>query len=422
MSMTAIGDHALLSDRHSAALVTRDGSIDWLCFPRFDSPSVFARLLGDDAGHWSIRAAGYTGATRRYLDHTMVLETIFHTPTGVCQLEDALALGRGNRDHDLGVGAPHLLIRRATCLSGAVERRSRLLPPARVRPRLTHSCPHRRRGSGHGRCLPFWCSSTPAPLDSRARLRRGSVLLREGARRLPSRLQHCARTEPGSARVWAQQELSRASRRHVAAWQSWSAHHRPTTDRGGIWSTTADACFRRPVLPTERRHRRGRDHVAARGTSGVTGTGTIATAGSATRASPSRRCGWRPVPTRRRVLRVHDASAATSVGRGKDLQIMFGIGGEWDLSERALRHLRGWRDSRPVRVGNGAWNQRQIDVYGELLCRHPPARRPRRATFDDNTRRFLVDVADAAARSLGGEGPWDLGGPRRPASTFSTRS
>ena len=86
-------------------------------------------------------------------------------------------------------------------------------------------------------------------------------------------------------------------------------------------------------------------------------------------------------------------AAATSVDRGSDLQIMFGIGGERDLSERQLPHLAGWRDSRPVRIGNGAWNQRQLDVYGELLDavastlrparpsrrRHPPVlRRPRR--------------------------------------------
>ena len=65
MSTTPIADYALLSDRHSASLVSRDGSIDWLCFPRFDSPSIFGRLLGNEAGHWSIRATGATQVTRR---------------------------------------------------------------------------------------------------------------------------------------------------------------------------------------------------------------------------------------------------------------------------------------------------------------------------------------------------------------------
>src|SRR3954449_9481971 len=74
MTDTAIGDYALLSDRHSAALVDLEGSIDWLCFPRLDSPSIFGRLLGDVAGHWSVRAAGSTDVARRYLDRTMVLE------------------------------------------------------------------------------------------------------------------------------------------------------------------------------------------------------------------------------------------------------------------------------------------------------------------------------------------------------------
>ena len=81
MSTTPIADYALLSDRHSAALVSRDGSIDWLCFPRFDSPSIFGRLLGDEAGHWSIGATNARQVTRRYLDRTMVLETTYRTPT-----------------------------------------------------------------------------------------------------------------------------------------------------------------------------------------------------------------------------------------------------------------------------------------------------------------------------------------------------
>ena len=121
MAMTPIADYALLSDRHSAALVSRDGSIDWLCFPRFDSPSIFGRVLGDEAGYWSIVATGATQATRRYLDRTMVLETTIRTPTGTAALTDALAMGDGNRGHALGKDAPHLLLRRATCLAGEVE-------------------------------------------------------------------------------------------------------------------------------------------------------------------------------------------------------------------------------------------------------------------------------------------------------------
>src|SRR5579871_3914953 len=121
MSTTPIADYALLSDRHSAALVSRDGSIDWLCFPRFDSPSIFGRLLGDAAGHWSMQAGAATEVTRRYLPRTMVLETTFRTPTGTVALTDTLAMGDGNRGHQLGNGAPHLLLRRATCLEGDVE-------------------------------------------------------------------------------------------------------------------------------------------------------------------------------------------------------------------------------------------------------------------------------------------------------------
>ena len=82
MSTLPLAEYALLSDCRSAALVSRTGSVDWLCFPRFDGPSVFARLLDEDAGHFSIRPAGDPRVTRRYLDQTMALETTFRTATG----------------------------------------------------------------------------------------------------------------------------------------------------------------------------------------------------------------------------------------------------------------------------------------------------------------------------------------------------
>src|SRR5689334_10513621 len=96
MSNTPIGNHALLSDCHSTALVDTDGSVEWLAFPRFDSPSVMARLLDDNAGHWSIRPTGDYRGHRRYLDGTMVLETTFETPSGTVALTDAMAVGPDN--------------------------------------------------------------------------------------------------------------------------------------------------------------------------------------------------------------------------------------------------------------------------------------------------------------------------------------
>ena len=97
MSNLPIADYALLSDCRSAALVSHAGSIDWLCFPRFDGPSVFARLLDEQAGYWSIHAAGTTEVSRRYIEGTMVIETTFRTPTGSAVLVDAMAMGRNDR-------------------------------------------------------------------------------------------------------------------------------------------------------------------------------------------------------------------------------------------------------------------------------------------------------------------------------------
>ena len=107
-------------------------------------------------------------------------------------------------------------------------------------------------------------------------------------------------------------------------------------------------------------------------------------------------------------------AAASSVGPDQSLQVMFGIGGEHDLSERELPHLEGWRDSRPVRVGNGAWNQSQVDVYGELLgAAHRLT--DQLENIDEDTQRFLVACADAAAHSWTqkDQGIWEVRGEPR---------
>src|SRR5215831_8461903 len=116
-----IADYALLSDCHSAALVSSTGSVDWLCFPRFDAPSVFGRLLDESAGHWSIRIAGNTQPKRRYMNETMALETTFRTANGTAILHDAMALGLKAGEHNLGANAPRCLLRSISCTDGEVE-------------------------------------------------------------------------------------------------------------------------------------------------------------------------------------------------------------------------------------------------------------------------------------------------------------
>ena len=116
-----IGEYALLSDCHSAALVSRDGSVDWLCLPRFDAPSVFCRLLDPAGGQFSIRPAGEFQVSRRYVDQTMVLETTFTTAGGTAVLTDALATGRDERGHHLGAHSPGTLLRSLACTEGEIE-------------------------------------------------------------------------------------------------------------------------------------------------------------------------------------------------------------------------------------------------------------------------------------------------------------
>src|SRR6266508_1030179 len=121
MSRQPIAEYALLSDCRSAALVHRSGSVDWLCLPRYDAPSVFGRLLDERAGHWSIGVPRSTALHRRYLDGTLVLETKHETPTGRLTLTEALAVGANERDHRLAVQSPHVLLRRAECTVGSFD-------------------------------------------------------------------------------------------------------------------------------------------------------------------------------------------------------------------------------------------------------------------------------------------------------------
>lgn len=123
-----IASYGMLSDCSSAALVSRTGSIDWLCLPRFDSPAVFCRLLDPRGGHWSIRPVEPFEVRRRYLPGSLAVETTFTTTSGTVRLIDALGFIHGQRGHDLGAGAPHGLLRSVEGLAGEVRLVMELAP------------------------------------------------------------------------------------------------------------------------------------------------------------------------------------------------------------------------------------------------------------------------------------------------------
>jgi GH15 family glucan-1,4-alpha-glucosidase len=412
VSDTPIAEYALLSDRHSAALVSRDGSVDWMCLPRFDSSSVFGRLLGPDAGHWSIQAVGSTEVSRRYVDRTMVLETTFRTPTGALTVIDALAMGAGNRGHELGNGSPHLLLRRATCTAGEVE----VVVEYSPRPEYGLIEPLLSAVDGGviavgGADILVLSGAVPMEIDG-STVRARSVL--SDGQTLGFALHHATRADRGVARVWNQVEIADRLEDTTVAWTSWSELHQAYE---GPWRELV--------------HQSGRVLQAL----SFQPTGAICAA--ATTSLPETVGGNRNWDYR--FSWVRDASftiealwvaacpdevaeffeymttsAAGSVGRGDDLQIMFGIGGEHDLTERELPHLPGWRGSAPVRVGNGAWTQRQIDVYGELL--NTVYRLSDQFTdLPPFNQAFFVSLVDAAARrwTERDQGIWEVRGEPR---------
>ncbi len=411
MSSVPIADHALLSDCRTAALVTRDGSIDWLCLPRFDAPAQFARLLDDEAGHWSIRPSGEARISRRYLADTLVLETTFQLPEAAVTLTDALATGIDDRGHRIGATSPHLLLRRLDCTGGAAEVELVFRPRPEyglIRPLLSAVEGGIAARGGADRLVltspvPLWIADGAA--TATLRLSAGQTLLFA---------LHYASLAQAPARVWTQQELVGHLESTVAAWRSWSEQHQAYE---GPWSQAVRHSGR--VLQALTFQPSGAI-VAAPTTSLPEAVGgernwdyryTWVRDASLTMdalwvaACPDEAAGF---------FAFLATAAAGSADTDLSLQIMFGIGGEHDLTERTLPHLRGWRDSRPVRVGNGAWNQRQIDVYGELLT---AARRlaDYLTDIDDDTRALLVACADAAAHRWREEdqGIWEVRGRPR---------
>ncbi len=413
MSDLALERYALLSDCGSAALVSQGGSVDWLCVPRFDSPPVFARLLDDDAGHCLVAPADpdYT-ARWSYRARGLVLETRWSGPRGELIVTDAMALGRRERGHDLGHTSPGVLLRRARCTSGTVRVRVEYAPRPEfglVHPRLDVT-----RGGvvSHGGAT-VWLLSTDVQLSLDGAEARGTVELAAGDE-LTIALEQCDAWGP-SAKTWSPRRVRRRLKDTETAWRSWSELHQRYD------GPLREQVRHSGVVLQGLTYARSGALVAAATTSLPEGVGSgrtwdyrftwvrdasLTLQGLWVAACPDEAG---------RFFAFLSRAAATQLQRGVDLQIMFAIDGRRDLTETELPHLSGWRDSGPVRVGNGAWNQRQLDVYGALVDAAYTLRE-QLGVLEDGTRRFLVAAVDAAANRWqdDDQGIWEVRGPARP--------
>jgi len=392
LSNIPIADHALLSDRHSAALVTTEGSVDWLCFPRFDSASVFGALLDKDAGHWSIRPSVEFTVTRSYVEASMVLRTVFDTAEGTLELLDAMDLGTSGDPHRLGENAPHALLRGLQCTRGRVTVEISFTP----RPEYGLVVPVMTLIEGGARAVggpDRFTLTSPIVMECADGTGRARFEMAAG-QHVYFALRSTSLGQP-LAQPALQGEIATALEATIEQWRAWSKLHQ-----------RYDGPWRDLVLHS------GRVLQAL----SYQPTGAIVAA--ATTSLPEQIGGTRNWDYRYSWVR--DASftmkalwvaacpdeadqffgfitaAAAHAHPDRPLQIMFGIGGEHDLSERELTHLTGWRDSSPVRVGNGAWSQPQLDVYGEMLDAAYRLR-DELGELEPAIRTFLAGLADAAA-------------------------
>jgi GH15 family glucan-1,4-alpha-glucosidase len=339
----------LIGDCHTAALVGRNGSIDWLCFPRFDSPACFAALVGGaDNGRWLIApVARVTKVRRRYRDDSMVLETDFHTATGSVRLIDFMPASDERWD----------LVRIIQGLRGRVEVRMELV----VRFDYGSIVPWVRRSRGlllmtAGPDTLELASSVPVRGENMKTVAHFAVAKgREETFVLNYRPSHFA-TRP---RVHARHALKRTA----AFWRRWSSR----CDYRGGWQSsvlrslvTLKALTYKPTgglvaapttsLPEQRGGVRNWDYRYCWLRDATFTLNALLLAGYADEAAEWREWLLRAV-----------------AGSPEDLQIVYGVNGARRLDELELPWLAGYAKSQPVRVGNAACKQFQLDVYGEVM-------------------------------------------------------
>ncbi|MFI6297459.1 glycoside hydrolase family 15 protein [Nonomuraea sp. NPDC050790] len=391
-----IEDYSMIGDMQSAALVGRDGSIDWLCLPRFDSPSCFSALLGGERhGHWWIGPTGRRPADRRrYRPDTLILESEWDTPTGTVRIIDFMPPRDKNPD----------VVRIVEGVSGEVE------VSAQVRVRFDYGriVPWVRRSDGHLQAIggpdSVWLHA-PVPLKGGDYAHRCTFTVREG-QRLPFVFTWHPSHEPMPPQISAEGQLAETE----AMWAEWVA-------RCTYQGPHRDAVVRSLITLKALTYAPTGGIVAAPTTSLPEDLGGV-------RNWDYRFCWLRDATLTLEALissgYIEEAGEWRSwllraiAGRPQDLQIMYGVAGERRLPELELSWLDGYEDSRPVRIGNNAVNQLQLDVYGEVMNCLFIARKMGLGA-DDRAwaiqRELLAYVEEHWDEP--DEGLWEVRGPRR---------
>ncbi len=358
----SIGDYALLGDCRTAALVSRAGSVDWLCLPRFDGPAVFAALLDPEhGGRFAVRPAGRFAARRRYLPHTNVLETVFTAEGGVLRLTDAMTVA-AEEEKRRALQPEHELLRCLECLSGEVEVEVACDP----RPGFGLGLPAVRHGRPGEHCLTFGRYALALRSDVAlhpAAGRPGLVgrgRLRAGDRRLLCLAATC--NEPAVLPPLGAAALDRLDRTR-RWWERWAGRCRYSGPQ-------AEAVVRSALTLKLLCYAPSGALVAAPTTSLPEWPGGV-------RNWDYRFCWPRDASwTVGALLDLGYEEEATAFfswllhatyRHRRALHALYDLHGEEAPPERELPHLAGHAGSRPVRVGNAAKRQLQLDVYGEVV-------------------------------------------------------
>jgi len=366
-----IGDYGFLSDGEATALIAPGGAVEWMCLPRMDSPSVFGSMLGPHAGSFRVAPSDVSvPSARRYLPGTMILETSWGTATGWIIVRDVLVIGPWHHDTELSdthertptdYEAQHILLRTIRCVKGEVQTVIECEP-----------------NPDYGRQSVRWGYTDHVYHQGQAKSTDGSVTLT---------LSTDMRLGFEGGRATARTLLKEGDERFVAL--SWGQTPPPLT--------YTDAYSRLVWTAHHWQHWLARGHFpdhpwrsylqrSALTLKGLTYAPTGAIAAATTTSLPEEKGGERNYDYRYCWIRDSTFALWAFYSLGFDweavdffsfiadvasseaeLQIMYGIGGERELPESELDHLPGYAESRPVRIGNAAYSQRQHDVWGALL-------------------------------------------------------